>query len=137
MRRILIKYQKPKHEPKNKDALLFWAVANGKLSDLYVALEAVDPSDLSYVVTQEDEHGRTLLHYAGYLDLKNIVLYLLNLDSSLVTDSDGQTVMHAILYQGNLASLQVLLHKFRHDLHKQLFELQPRSVHHETKRTPK
>ena len=121
---IKITYTRPAsqdHDPKHQD--MFRLVANGLMTDLHTAFEGVLPQDIAFYTSQKDSFGRTLLHYACYLDLQNIVLYLLKLGSNpFEPDNDGRNCYHILAYRGNHRSLSLVLNYKRHELRQQLFE---------------
>ena len=121
---IKVTYTRPAsqdHDPKHQD--MFRLVSNGLMTDLHTAFESVLPQDVAFYVGQKDEVGRTLLHYACYLDLQNIVLYLLKLGANpYEPDGEGRNCYHALAYRGNHRSLSLVLNYKRHEMRQRLFE---------------
>ncbi|CAG9328088.1 unnamed protein product [Blepharisma stoltei] len=116
---ITISYTKPKSSPKD----LFAIISKGKISTLYQSVLQMAPNELSYQLSRQDNEGKTLLHYACYVDLELISLYLISLGSNLYAfDRNGQSCFHALAYKGNYKTLNTILNYELHKLRKTLYD---------------
>ena len=59
-------------------AEIFQAVNEGRITQLNDIFLQLSPKEIKNAVQACDESGKTLLHYAGYYNYVNLVLYLLN-----------------------------------------------------------
>lgn len=114
---LLITYSKPKYTASDPFSL----VSNGKISGLYTHLSQMPSNQITTQILRQDTTGKTLLHYASYLDLELISLYLLSLGANLgAQDREGQNCFHVLAYKGNFKTLNVILNQELHRLRKSL-----------------
>ena len=110
---IFINYSKP-----SKSSEAFWYVSEGLLSSLH---QAKTSKNLNLHVF--DDSRRSLLHYASYLNLDAMVLYLVLSGIDLYSaDSNRQTAFHTLFAKGSFKAFSTLLSYEIHNLRKELFE---------------
>lgn len=122
--KIIISYQLPEESKIQTEQINpFPIVASGKLSLLHKAFEESIPSEIENFMQLRDNEGRSLLHFASFLDLQNLSLYLLSFGANpYVVDDDGQNCFHPISYKGNIGVALIIMNYKRHELKKSLFE---------------
>ena len=101
---------------------LFWLVSHGHMTDIYTALESIQPIDIDLFISEQDRDGRTPIFYATFLDLPTIAVYLLSQNCEFdKKDYDGQNIFHGLAFKGNYDSMLQVLHYQHYKLRAALF----------------